>query len=290
MDTELYGLPVGMQVVDVPGFDPVDLWWAGTSIPRADLDILRADLDEATDARAARMLRYEDTARIVVAHVLARRVVADLLGVAPSAVDLRHRCPHCGSGDHGRPFVLTPDGRPAPEVSLAHAGALAVVAVAAAGRRIGVDVEPFTSADTLAGFDEVMDSRAPAPHGTILHPGTWPAVRRAAAGGAGDVEQALLRSWTCTEAVAKATGQGMDGSVLDPDAPGARLPVDPRRFADSPVPSGREWFRLDRPASLVTFRTVRPEDSPAPPHLMALAVLQPDAPDDVPGCSWRTTT
>jgi 4'-phosphopantetheinyl transferase len=80
------------------------------------------------------------------AHLLVRRVVGDLCGRPPAAVVVRHRCDVCG-GAHGRPHVDV-DGRRGPHVSVAHGGALTVVAVAA--RAVGIDVEPLAVGSDVA--------------------------------------------------------------------------------------------------------------------------------------------
>lgn len=75
-------------------------------------------------------------------HELLRAVVAGAAGARPEHVTIEHDCPRCGRGSHGRPVVAVRD-RPGPHVSLAHAGDIAVVAVAR--RPVGVDVEPASS-------------------------------------------------------------------------------------------------------------------------------------------------
>jgi hypothetical protein len=65
---------------------------------------------------------------------LAHAVLRDELGA--SAVG--RLCPRCGSGEHGRPYVVVPGGR-APHVSLSYAEEL--VAVAWSDDPVGIDIE-----------------------------------------------------------------------------------------------------------------------------------------------------
>lgn len=75
------------------------------------------------------------------ARRLLRDAVAQVAGCSPGDVELHQSCPRCG-GPHGRPTVEIA-GRHGPEVSFAHAGDLAIVAVARAP--VGVDIEPIGS-------------------------------------------------------------------------------------------------------------------------------------------------
>jgi hypothetical protein len=70
---------------------------------------------------------------VATAEPLVRLIVAELLGRDPGP--LHHRCPHCGSVEHGVPYVDAPV-----QLSVAHATGLTVVAVSLDGP-VGVDVE-----------------------------------------------------------------------------------------------------------------------------------------------------
>jgi 4'-phosphopantetheinyl transferase len=104
-----------------------------------------------------------------------------------------------------QPFRLAPGGKPglgggALEFSLAHSGSRALVALAAPGTQVGVDIE--------------------APRSLRMGPARRADIARAAilaAGGAplpaGGSDASALQAWVRLEAVAKATGEGI-GSVL----------------------------------------------------------------------------
>jgi 4'-phosphopantetheinyl transferase len=139
----------------------ITVGWARIDDAPTDLDVLNAS------ARLAeRAWPDDERRRIVGARLLLRDLVTREVGAGRTIV-LRQRCERCG-GPHGRPMVEV-DGRPGPHVSISHAGALAVVAVAPSA--VGVDVEPERN-------DIAVDE------------------------------------WVRTEAVAKATGRGLDDAPL----------------------------------------------------------------------------
>jgi len=95
-------------------------------------------LDDAARERCARFRALADRQRFVGARMLLRQAVAERTGCDEADVTLVQRCARCG-GPHGAPSVLARGGV-GPSVSIAHAGDLAIVAVADAA--VGVDVEP----------------------------------------------------------------------------------------------------------------------------------------------------
>jgi 4'-phosphopantetheinyl transferase len=115
-----------------------------------------------------------------------------LAGLLGEPVAVRHACPACGSDRHGRPTAVVQDGRTT-AVSIAHAGAMTLVALAGQGR-VGVDLEP-------------LDSVAP------------PGVR----GDADPLDLSDLELWVLKEAFLKASGDGLrrDPSTVGLDEPGA---------------------------------------------------------------------
>lgn len=253
-------------VVAPPGAGDVTLWWARTDVDDAALAAAAAVVDAGTRRRADRMLRREDTARVLVAHALLRTAVAAATGGDPAAVRFARRCARCGAAGHGKPFVDAPG--PVPEVSLSHGGLLAVVAVAAPGVRVGVDVEP--RADDPVPLRRALAGLLTAAEARVLL--TAP-----------DPDGALLRAWTGKEAVAKARGLGLGDDLARLDVLSAR-PVTPddappvlRTGTASPRPAADDvgWARLREAGALLAF------PAPAEPvrtgrrHTAAVAVLGP---------------
>ncbi|GAB3810686.1 4'-phosphopantetheinyl transferase family protein [Micromonospora zhanjiangensis] len=105
----------------------VDLWWAEARNPAARLVDL---LDDEERPRLDRFVRPEDRDRFLVAHALARLVVADALRVTPADVRFDRSCARCGAA-HGKPQVVPTHG-PA-YVSLTHSGRWVGVALCATG-------------------------------------------------------------------------------------------------------------------------------------------------------------
>lgn len=89
------------------------------------------------ERRRAAAMGEADRRRFVTGRDLLRRTVAAVAGCHPADVEVEQTCTRCG-GPHGRPAVHA--GGRALGASVAHAGELAVVAVAT--RAVGVDVEP----------------------------------------------------------------------------------------------------------------------------------------------------
>lgn len=176
---------------------------------------LLATLDDVERAVAARFARGADRARYEAAHVGLRVVLAAYARVSTAAVTIAAAaCVRCGA-PHGKPVL--PD-RPQLGFSLAHAGALALVAVAPVP--VGVDLEP------VAG--------RPA-SGLGRHIGTAREVRALDAAGAPPA--GVLALWTRKEALLKASGQGLN---RDPRTVGVGLRgpvvVDGFRVTDLDLP------------------------------------------------------
>ena len=156
---------------------------------------LAADLDDATRTRLRRMARPEDRDRGVLAHSLARRLLAAAVGGRPRDVELGRHCAGCGSGEHGKPFLRTlPQGAtgPAPQFNLTHSGRVVAVVLGPADLPVGVDVEAVRELD-------------------------WAPLRRnvfaddewAAAGLAADADRERFAVWARKEAAVKASGHGL---------------------------------------------------------------------------------
>ncbi|MGX6449922.1 4'-phosphopantetheinyl transferase family protein, partial [Patulibacter sp. S7RM1-6] len=146
-------------------------------------------------------------------------------------------------GGTGRPVV---PGTPLP-LSIAHAGALVLVAVAADGRPVGIDVEGGPDAARIVG-PELEDAAAT--------PAERAALRALPAAAGAD---AFLTLWTRKEAVLKATGRGL---TVPMTALETGFDADVRvRATAPPLP----------PADAIALADL---DAGAPGYRAALAILQ----------------
>jgi 4'-phosphopantetheinyl transferase len=161
---------------------------------------------------------------------LLRLLLADLLDVAPSEVEIDRTCPECGQ-PHGKPRLGRRPGAAPPsiEFSVSHGGDLLVLAFAV-DTVVGVDVEPIVAAGNIGKdvSEELWDF--------TLTPMERERVREIPAH---QRRLTFLRHWTGKEAALKALGTGLavdpqlvtlpplvvDGpaSVARPDAPPAGL-------------------------------------------------------------------
>jgi 4'-phosphopantetheinyl transferase len=179
----------------VPASDMVDVWWFDirtVALTPAGL----AGLDRGERIRAEAFLFPADRHRYQVAHVTMRQVLASYTGTAPGQLRLgRGHCPRCGEA--GKPVLLPESGPPAvPSFSLAHSGDM--VAIAVAGRPVGVDVEREAAGCVC-------------PLAPALHPAdtAWLEGLEERAR-----HEAIITCWVRAEAVLKCTGQGI-GHGLD---------------------------------------------------------------------------
>ncbi|WP_406282070.1 4'-phosphopantetheinyl transferase family protein [Embleya sp. NBC_00896] len=163
------------------------VWWAR---PEPDAPA-RAWLDAAERARYDRYRRPADQARFGTARALARRVLADRLGVRPADVTFDTTCRLCGCSQ-GKPRLAA--GPAGLDFSISHAGERVVLAVVE-GAEVGVDVERIVAVE-----------------------GTMSAAELAAQARLSAAERAVdaITRWTRKEALLKAYGLG--------------LTVDPRRL------------------------------------------------------------
>jgi 4'-phosphopantetheinyl transferase len=134
----------------------------------------RGELD-----RAAAFGHRSAGARWLAARHVLRTVLAERLGCRPDALVFE-------TGPHGKPSV------PGIEFNLSHAGSIAVVAVAA--RPVGIDVEVRRRIANPAGIAHRLGLE-------------WGGLSGA------DQTAALLRAWTRTEALVKATGDGASAGL-----------------------------------------------------------------------------
>jgi 4'-phosphopantetheinyl transferase len=158
-------------------------------LARIDVTDAAQVLDAGERARAEAFLRPSDRDRYVASHIAFREIVAACLAAAPAEVEFARDCLHCGDPGHGKPRVAAPAApgtAGALDVNLSHAGELAVVAVAVAPLRVGVDVERERPD---LDWSEILGASCP------------------------DARTGLRR-WTRAEAVLKAAGLGL---VARPD-------------------------------------------------------------------------
>jgi 4'-phosphopantetheinyl transferase len=121
-----------------------------------------------------------------------REVLAERLGVAAHAVEVSRRCRHCGHPTHGKPGLV---GAPEVSFSVSRSGTIGVIAVAAHGVTVGVDIEQVRPRANLAGLAV-----------RTLGPEALAAWRAAP-----ETEQLtrFLAAWTAKEAYLKAIGTGI---------------------------------------------------------------------------------
>lgn len=165
----------------------VTFWWtAGISLRRLTVSWL----DRLTERERTTFLgiRFDDDRRdYLAAHVLVRRVLADLMGVDPETIRIDH-------DRHGR---LSTEITTA-HLSLSHTRGLVVCAIGPSNGStgIGVDAEPLESASRLETIRDVYLSTTEC---------RWvdaDPVARASR---------LVQQWTAKEALLKSLGRGLGG-------------------------------------------------------------------------------
>jgi 4'-phosphopantetheinyl transferase len=161
----------------------VELWTCELARSAVDVKGMERMLSEPELARAARFGRPELRDRYVVGRATLRSILAALLGSEASRVAIAR-------GARGRPFVQGS----AIDFNVSHTRGTALFGVARSGR-IGVDVEHRDRELNVEGVArKFMSPAEQAKLGTLV----------------GDARrQALLRLWTCKEAMSKATGDAL---------------------------------------------------------------------------------
>lgn len=190
-----------------------------------------AVLDEVERAQAAALRRPLDAIRYRRAHSALRAIVGAYLQTPPEQLRWRF-------GPHGKP-ALDGAARGALEFNLSHAGAWALVAVAA--RPVGIDVEALRPLTHLEGM--IRRWCAPKEQRRL---GALPPERRSAA---------FLACWTAKEALLKALGSGL------------QLP--PQRI-ETPSPDLPGWHAFTLPSEFGTDRWRLAWASPDDAHVGAI--------------------
>ncbi|WP_416981222.1 4'-phosphopantetheinyl transferase family protein [Streptomyces sp. T028] len=185
-----------------PELDARVLVWSG----RVTDELETSDLSLLEPEEMARFSAFRDRirgARYAAVHGAVRRLLGELLNHAASEIRFgRHACPGCGRPGHGRPFVRTPPT--SWELSLSRSGPYWLCA-AADGMRVGADIEVLRPVNVgrlakavLTGSERSYMAGLPAER----------------------LPAEFIRCWTRKEAVAKASGIGIE-------APLGRLEVRP---------------------------------------------------------------
>ncbi|MYV56826.1 4'-phosphopantetheinyl transferase superfamily protein [Streptomyces sp. SID3212] len=184
----------------VPGTDgEAHVWWwrPPAQLDPSDLALLGTE----EFRRALSLLAERDAAAFAHNRAAARRALAGLLGIAPESVELgRHRCPGCGDRGHGPPRVVAPESAAPLAISMSRTADCGVFALGA-GTTIGVDVET------------VRPMREASLSGSVLTDNESAHLLTLAPGPARDA--GFHRIWTRKEAVVKAAGLGLVGTVLN---------------------------------------------------------------------------
>ncbi|HUP42520.1 MAG TPA: 4'-phosphopantetheinyl transferase, partial [Thermoanaerobaculia bacterium] len=133
--------PAGAPSV-APAAGELQLWLADLDRPPVPLDRLAATLDPAERERAARFHFEVHRRRFTAGRGLLRRLLGELLGVAPEALVFAY-------GEKGKPRLVA--GAAELRFNLSHSANGALLAVAR-GRELGVDLEairPMDDAEAL---------------------------------------------------------------------------------------------------------------------------------------------
>ncbi|WP_050770651.1 4'-phosphopantetheinyl transferase family protein [Chlorobium ferrooxidans] len=144
-------------------------------------------LDDEERARALRFRHEHDRIAYVAAHALLRLVIANRIGLCPSALIISR-------DSFGKPFLDMDECRGI-DLSLSHTKGMVAVALSNAGR-VGVDVEEVDHEQVprsdLAAYGLSAEERG-----------------RLESMGSAERSEAFIELWTAREAVAKADGRGL---------------------------------------------------------------------------------
>lgn len=181
--------------------DAVHVWRADLDRP-GELPGLLAALSADERERAGRFRADRDRDRFVAARGLLRAILGRYLGREPGSLRFRY-------GAHGKPALVADGTGEPPRFNVAHAGGLALYAVAA-GREVGVDLERVRADVDVDAIAAWFSPRERASLAALC-----PARRR----------EAFFAYWTHKEAYLKAVGGGLslplDACEVDFDAPDA---------------------------------------------------------------------
>lgn len=203
----------------------VDVWMCGLARAPDEVRALAASLSAAEAARTARFGRDDLRERYVVGRATLRALLGARLGCAPAEVVI-------GRGERGRPYAVDAGGL---DFNVSHTAGVALIAVAN-DVRIGVDIE---RGDRQLNVDGVARK--------FMAPDEQ---RRLGALAQDARRRALLRLWTCKEAMSKATGDGLSAPFreIGIDTTAGLVvtegpePYAPHRWALRPVPVSDDLY------------------------------------------------
>jgi 4'-phosphopantetheinyl transferase len=155
------------------------------------VDERHAILSPSERRRAGRFRGDEPRARFTIGRSALRILLGRYLGISPAEIGLTDDL-------QGKPRLADPNGLAPLRFNLAHSGELALVAVTA-GCDVGIDVERHR---VVSHWEEIAHRYFHAAEARALFTST--AAQRPAA---------FLRCWTAKEAVLKAIGVGLSGSL-----------------------------------------------------------------------------
>jgi 4'-phosphopantetheinyl transferase len=208
-------VPAG-AIVALPAPAPgVAAWMCELARSEDEIAHLARLLSPAETTRAARFGLPLLRDRYIVGRATLRTLLGERLGIPPEHVDIVR-------GKRGRPFVAQGDGL---DFNVSHTAGTALFGVAQ-HQRIGVDLERRDRALNVEGVARKFMTPNEQAALAVLDPDA----RR----------RALLRLWTCKEAMSKATGDALS-------APFRRIGVDlgpPLRHVDGPPPYTPADWRL----------------------------------------------
>jgi 4'-phosphopantetheinyl transferase len=202
--------------------DEVHVWCIDLDELGTDLERFQGVLHAAELGRAATYRFAQHRRRFVVARGALRHMLGHYLGLAPANVPLQVTA-------YGKPYVASHGTQPPLQFNLAHAQAIAVLAITWQ-RRVGIDVEPVRDLPDSLSIAEHFFA-APEVQALQAMPAEWQA-------------QAFFDCWTRKEAFVKALGEGLSYPLhrfvvsLQPHEPAALLHVD-----DDPQAS-RHWTMM----------------------------------------------
>ncbi|HXS65875.1 MAG TPA: 4'-phosphopantetheinyl transferase superfamily protein [Streptosporangiaceae bacterium] len=219
--------------------------------PTTNADRYQALLDQAELERADRYRVAHAKDTFIVSRAAQRLVLARYLGCPPADIKVARDCKHCGSADHGRPYIAGTTL----DFSVSHSKGWLLLAVVASGK-VGVDLEAVSDRAAQDLPDRIF---APAEQHQFL---LVDRSQRAAH---------FMKIWTRKEAAVKLTGHGLAAPLSDLDVTGPTVTVSP------PPPSWpqRPIHLTDLPTQADLEPTPAAISAAAPTFRAALATTVP---------------